>query len=126
MFKESSLLFNPETHSVINGCQLEDYIINSIYRNIDILSKFETPYPFFISISLLNVKNCRIDNGVIYATGFNGNLIPENDLILPSIYIENNIDIPGKLACCFEVLWNASGYAKSLNNTQEPSHAQEN
>jgi hypothetical protein len=123
MFKESTLLYNHENRFVINGCQFENFIEDIISKSICALSKVENTYPFFISISLLNTKNCRIDNGVIYVTGFNGNLIPENDLILPPIYIENEKDMKKKLIYSYNVLWNSSGYAKSLNIEQESSNA---
>ena len=110
-------LFGFSNEKKLYGKSIEDNFENTVKSYIESLLKFKINFPFFISISLLNTKgyilvfdnNYRISNGDF-------NKIYEDDLLLPSIFIENENELDSKLKSCFDILWNANGFLKSPGN----------
>jgi hypothetical protein len=81
------------------------------------LIKLNAGFPYFISFSCLNVKRYSIrstDTGCHRNTDFPE--IFENDLLLPTVYVENSGKLSEKLGAPFDALWNSGGYPGSPLN----------
>ena len=71
------------------------------------------PTPFLLGLSILNVKGFRMGVSSIYDVG---NLIDRDHLILPDKLAESpELDAASFLRPCFDQIWNACGYDRSLN-----------
>jgi len=108
-------LYNYPDEKVIIGIQMEKEIKKAIINYIDNLQQNNILYPFFVSISLINTKSLRIRYQESDYRFINNdfNEIFEEDLLLPTIFIEDNNDLVMKLKLCFEVFWNSNGYNQS-------------
>ena len=97
------------------GIQFEQEYKQTIIGYINSLKKYNIDFPYFISISLLNMKGYKIViNNSNYRDIHNDfYAIYEDDLLLPTIFIENEYDINDKLKYCFDVFWNANGYKEN-------------
>jgi hypothetical protein len=115
----SFMLLDPYHKGKIHGVEVEKQIRKTINDYIFNLQKIDINYPYFISISMLNTKGCRIisDNmmaiQLIRSAWGDFGPIYDDDLILPSVYIENKNELSEKLRYCFDVFWNADGYDMS-------------
>jgi hypothetical protein len=101
---------NDENKTFFAG-QLECEIKETIENYIKNLTKLDVGFPYFISVSCLNVKGYSIratDTGYHRNTDFPE--IFENDLLLPTVYVENNDELSEKLGVAFDALWNSGGY----------------
>jgi hypothetical protein len=115
-FYQEAMLKYSEAHVEqfeLNGCNLENSVTETIVNYISLLEPFSIGFPFFLSLSLLNTKNSRLSDGVMHLAGFNGHLIMNDDLLLPTIFIEKQSDLPMKLKNIYAIIWNAGGYEKS-------------
>lgn len=92
-------------------------VVQALERYLASLKKFEIVFPVWACITLINVKGFllnRPSGGRLVV--FQGHPIDHNELLLPEIQIENS-DIPGEdvLKPAFDLIWNASGYERSMN-----------
>jgi hypothetical protein len=93
---------------------LEPDIRETIKNYIESLSKLNVNFPYFISVSCLNVKGYGINaKGLGYHKNQDFNKFFENDLLLPTVYVENSAELSEKLCFIFDALWNSSGYPNS-------------
>lgn len=100
----------------INGIVIENTIRESIKNYVKVLTELNIDSQFFISITFLNIKGSRIitDNNMsmdIHRSvwgDFGG--IHNNDILLPTVFIENIAEIDEKLDYSFSVFWNSDGY----------------
>jgi hypothetical protein len=112
-------LLAPYHDGKIPGVKVEKEIRGTIDDYISNLQKIGIDFPYFISISMLNTKGRRIVSnnmaGIQIIRDIWGDFgaIYENDLILPTVYIENKDELPEKLRYCFDIFWNADGYDMS-------------
>jgi hypothetical protein len=113
------ILLDPYRDGKIYGMGVEKEIRKTVDNYILNLQKIGFNFPYFISISMLNTKGRRIisDNMITVqmirdAWGDFG-AIYDDDLILPTIYIENKDELSEKLRYCFDIFWNADGYDMS-------------
>jgi hypothetical protein len=109
--------FNSGNKNFINGTQVEMSVKNAITNYIIELKKLNIDFPFFVSLSLLNTKGCIIALSEMYYKSFYNSSTPiyEEDLLLPTIYIDNENELEKKVWDCFDVFWNTSGRAGSPN-----------
>ena len=109
--------FSFENENKIFGKFVEEEINKAIRTYIDGLESISINFPFFLSVSLLNTKgNMIVINNSNYRnvhTDFYE--IFDEDLLLPTIYVENKSDLDEKIITCFDVLWNSNGYSGSPN-----------
>jgi Putative DNA-binding domain len=101
---------------VVDLTDVEKSLIDKTSQCLGELKKRTVSFPFYIVISILNVKghaaSARFDR--------NSMLHPyrAKDLLLPELFIDqNNIDSPVStiLRPLFDLLWNAFGWAQSVN-----------
>jgi hypothetical protein len=109
--------FNQENENLIFGVQVEEKIKTAVNDYIAGLDKFSIVFPFFISLSFLNTKGYKIvtskNNSRIIHSDFSQ--IFDEDLLLPTIFLENKEELNEKLKICFDVFWNSNGYVGSPN-----------
>lgn len=99
----------------INGDIIENMIRGKINDYLIGFTSIEIDYPYFINISLLNIKGSRIiiSNQIGHAIyrslwGDLGRIYNE-DLLLPVVYVEKNSELKEKLDYCFNVFYNSDG-----------------
>lgn len=99
---------------IIPSIAYEERLIQSLSIYLDVLKSLNVELPIFIFLSLINVKNYSMYVGRLYPP--NDHTIDRDILLLPEIIIDNyetSADI--LLKPCFDSIWNACGYPKSLN-----------
>ena len=118
-------LYNRPNEKLIFGVQMEEEIRKAILNYIENLQLNNISYPYFISISLINTKGfsirCKTSDYRFIGNDFYE--IFEEDLLLPTVFIENKNDLVKKLILCFEIFWNSNGYSQSPVIDKEPPHA---
>jgi hypothetical protein len=106
-----------EKDKTLSANQLEHEIKDAAKNYIENLAALNAGFPYFISVSCLNVKGYSIhatDTGYDRNTDFPK--IFENDLLLPTVFVENIDELFEKFAICFDALWNSDGYPGSPLN----------
>jgi hypothetical protein len=119
-------LYNRPNEKIIFGEEMEKEIRKAIMNYIVILQQNNIPYPYFVSISLINTKGFTIRcQRSDYRFSINEDFyeIFEEDLLLPTIFVEDENDLVNKFKSCFEVFWNSNGYSESPVINQEPPRA---
>jgi len=107
-----------DRNQYLYGSLLEQKIRDTIKYYINILKKLNVIFPYFISVSVLNTKGYilvksndnSINNRNVHA---DFEKIFENDILLPTVFIESEDNLDGKLNSSFEVLWNSNGHSES-------------
>jgi hypothetical protein len=75
--------------------------------------------PFLIMITILSVKGCFMGISSNYKW-YDGQPIDRNDLSLPEIYIDAfDTNIQHALKPAFDTVWNAAGWPRSMNYSEE-------
>jgi hypothetical protein len=118
-------LYNRLNEKIIFGVQMEREIRKAIISYIVNLQQNNIPYPYFVSISLINTKGFTIrcqESDYRFSINEDFYEIFEEDLLLPTIFVENENDLVNKLKSCFEVFWNSNGYSKSPVIDKEHPH----
>ena len=91
----------------------EQDIIRAVNDYTEFYRKHEMPTPVLVGLSILNVKGLRMWAGDIYDVG---SPIDRDHLILPDRLAESlDFDAASFLRPCFDQIWNACGYDRSLN-----------
>jgi hypothetical protein len=105
----------------INGGELETEIIRSLGRYLHAESRLGVEPPFVVMLSLVGVGGCWVGNpGGYYARRHN---IDQDDLLLPDVLIEDfRVEVDVVLRPLFDVLWQASGYARCPNYGEDGRH----
>lgn len=104
------------TEKKIYGKDLEKSIKDTIDRYINNLNKIGITYPFYIGISILNIKGYRIQSpnqmGMNIFRSVWGDFggIYSNDIILPTIYVDNKEELDNEFTECFKIFWNTDGF----------------
>jgi hypothetical protein len=109
-----SYMFSDD-NKMIPSVSYEQDLLTFSEKYIDVLESLGVPGPFYVSISLLGVKG--FDMAVRRGSyRMEKHLIDKEDLILPSIMIENSDEnFFEKLQPAFDLVWNACGYKRSFN-----------
>ena len=88
-------------------------IIRAVDGYIKFYKKYEMPTPVLIGLSILNVKGFRMGTGNMFDVG---SQIDRDHLILPDLLAESlDFDTASFRRPCFDQIWNACGYERSLN-----------
>ena len=121
--------YNNENQYIV-GNLLEKKLIDSISQYLDVLKILEVNTPIFIFVTLVGVKNFKmyvesgrgaVYNQISHSIGLGNKYEVDRDiLLLTESIIENYDDKPQDiLKNCFDSLWNACGYPRSLNYDEE-------
>ncbi len=111
----SAYLIDP--HGILIG-EFEWNLINSAKTYIELLKTMSIQPPIFIMLSLLGVRGCRM--AIHRSSSFSGSPIDRDNLIIPEVIVDNlEIHEVTILRSCFDAVWNAFGYAKSLNYDEQ-------
>ena len=115
---ESSLLDknNLNANFWIPSVCFEKEIINSLSYYLDILKSANVALPVFLFLTLLQVKGYSMAANHHKHNKIRIDLIDRDILCVPEELIENyDISSANLLRPCFDSIWNASGFPKSLN-----------
>jgi hypothetical protein len=106
-----------EKDKTLSANQLEHELKDAAKNYIENLTALNVDFPYFISVSCLNVKGYSIratDTGYLRNSDFPE--IFESDLLLPTVFVENIDELFEKFGICFDALWNSGGYPGSPLN----------
>lgn len=101
---------------IIYGKDIEKSIKNTIDSYICSLKRLGITFPFYISVSLLNVKGFRIQStnqtamNIIRSVWGDFGGIYNYDIVLPTMYVEKEDNLDNVFAECFNVFWNTDGF----------------
>ncbi|WP_461248940.1 hypothetical protein, partial [Treponema sp. R6D11] len=92
---------------VMFGSELEKTIKDGITNYLTNLCNNNIPYPYFISISFINTKGYIIKYAENDYRSISDEFkeIYQDDLLLPTIFVEKINDLEPKLKLCFEIFW---------------------
>lgn len=95
-----------------SGERYERKILECIKRFIGLQEFLGVDQPFFIMVSLLNVKGYSIGYQQLEYT----DVIDRNNVIIPEVMIEKfDVDLAAAMKPIFDTVWNAAGYIQSPN-----------
>lgn len=121
-----NLGYNNDEHYIV-GKLIEERLLDSISQYLDILKNINVETPIFIFITLVGVKgyNMFISSGrgadysqISHRTGLAGDkyTVDRDILLLSESILEDYDDKPEDIMkSCFDSLWNACGYSRSLS-----------
>ena len=100
-------------HRPIPSIAYERDIISAVGNYTELLRKCEMPTPVLVGLSILNVRGFHMGTGGFYDVG---STIDRDHLILPNGLTESlDFDVASFLRPCFDQIWNAGGYDRSMN-----------
>jgi len=112
-------LIRPGEKNLIRHITFEEKLIESVTRYLNTLKSLDINPPIFIFLTLLGVRGytMEIRNHQFLYDDETLHKIDKDILFLPEIVIENfDNDIPMLMKkICFDAIWNACGFEKSLN-----------
>jgi hypothetical protein len=114
---ETSML-EPNNHRLyIPSVLYEHELINSLSDYLSLLETLTVEPPIFASLTLLGVKGYRMGTGSIR---HEHHAIDRDIILLPESHIESyQVVAEDVLRPCFDSIWNACGFPKSLNYNQD-------
>lgn len=105
--------FDPQEVEFIPSVAYEKCVIQAVNGYAEFYKKYEVPTPILVGMSMLNVRGfCMAEHGNRYGA------IPidRDHLILPDRLAESlDFDAASFLRPCFDQIWNACGYDRSMN-----------
>jgi len=115
---EAALIRPGEKNLIIKHITFEEKLIESVIRYLNTLKSLDINPPIFIFLTLLRVRGYTMETRH-HQFPYDDETIHKIDkdiLSLPEIVIENfDVDIPVLMKLCFDAVWNACGFEKSLN-----------
>jgi hypothetical protein len=118
-----STAFDYFGHNIPNeipGQWVEQALKCAVTGYISSLEKLDISYPFFVAFSFLKTKGLKIIRDKDYHFMNDANEIFNDDLILPTVFIEDKTQIHEKLTSSFDIFWNAGGYIQSPSREETP------
>lgn len=113
---EGLLLEPQEGKLLIPSIVYERELIKSLSGYLSVLKTLNVEPPIFIFLTLLGVKEYSMSTGRMRATTYEVHTIDRNILLLPEIIIEDyDVVAEDVLRPCFDSIWNACGFPRSLN-----------
>jgi hypothetical protein len=127
-FRDGSLesvmidIFDIKDSNAIDGGMIENNLRSHGSEYIKSLQKYGITYPFFIGFSILGIRNKIINeayryrnmpSGIYHVRYVDPQKIPEDDLMLPTQFVEDEGQLQKKLQNTIDMMWNASGYDES-------------
>jgi hypothetical protein len=108
---------NMDKNKVIPSIKFEEVLVNAIDRYLQVFKYLEIDPPFFVMVSLLEVRGCRMlaknEDGIV---GTVGESIDRDYLMIPEVVIDSfDIDSSKVMKHIFDSVWNACGLKGSQN-----------
>jgi len=115
---ECKLLEPNNGHKFIPHIVFENTYIKSLEDYLQVLQKIGVEPPFIVMLSLIGVLDYKIPN--TSRSMITHNTIDRDSLLLPEVLIDEYTCNPAKiLKPIFDSLWNAAGFARSMNYDNE-------
>ena len=97
--------------------EYEKDVIKAVNSYAEFYRKHEMPAPVLVGLSMLNVKGFRMD---VRNIGYRVPLIDREHLVLPGRLAESlDLNAASFLRPCFDQIWNACGYDRSMNYDEQ-------
>ena len=112
---ETSLLEPYKGRKIIPSIAYEQKLVESLTGYINVIKELNVSLPLFISITLTNVKEYSMNVGENF---FGREIYPiDRDILMAAenIIEDFNVKADKILKPCFDSIWNACGFPKSLN-----------
>ena len=109
----------PGPEKMISGEVAEYRLMEFLDRSVEILKKLKCEPPFFVALSLLNVRGygMRVDNN---PHGSSGSQISRDHLLAPETFVESYDFVSAEvLRESFYMIWNACGWQRSINYKED-------
>ena len=105
---------------VIPSEALEGELIKALRDYLSVLNALNIKLPIFVFISLLGVNGYSMAHDKPLFLSEYESYVDRDVLLIPEVVVESYDIEPEKvLRPCFDSIWNASGYARSLNYDEE-------
>ena len=105
--------FDPQGLEHIPSVAYEECAIRAVNSYIEFYKKCEMPTPILVGMSMLNVRGFYM---VLHGNRYGASPIDRDHLILPDRLAESlDFDAASFLRPCFDQIWNACGYDRSMN-----------
>ena len=108
----------PIKENEIHGVFIEQIIREFIEVIVPFMKQYEKAFPFFCSISVLNIKGFRLVTSsdrfpISFLVNPDFNIISETDIVIPTVFLENADDLQEKINYCTDIIWNSGGFDKN-------------
>lgn len=91
----------------------ERAVVETVSNILSIQKQIGAELPLYVMLSFLGVKNYAIAFSGSYSPG-EGNIVGENDLILPEAVIEDfELDVKKFMKPIFQIVWNSAGFSRT-------------
>jgi len=101
---------------LIPSIAYEECLIRSLADYLDVLKTLNVELPIIVFLTLVGVKGYLMTTGRWRLSVSETAQIDRDVLLLPEIFIESyDVDAKDILRPCFDSIWNACGYSRSLN-----------
>ena len=112
----ASVLTDHEQDMVLPSTAYELRLIKHLKRFGDLAHGLGIDPPVYAFLSMVGVRGCRLDLGVMRAMYGDDHPLSQDVALLPEVVVEDFRTDPGRLLRpVFDVVWNAFGLPKSLN-----------
>jgi len=113
---EGGLLRPRDEELLIPSIAYEKALIESFTKYSFILKTLNVELPIFLFLTLLGVKGFSMSTKREIMSRYEHREIDRDVLLLPEIIVESYDDVAGDvLKPCFDSIWNACGYPRSMN-----------
>ncbi len=111
-----------EGDPAIASIAYEKEILATLGRSLSLEQELGIQPPFFVMLSLLGVSGYTMNVGRRWPVGrgMYNQPIERNDLVIPEVVIDNyDADLPAVMRTIFDAVWNAAGWPRSMNYSEE-------
>lgn len=116
------MLLNPNCNgeNLIHSVAYEDVLIKAVQQYLNVLTTLNVDLPVLLFLTLLGVKGYKIAVNHSKIWSFDKQEIDRDILFIPEVVVEYYDAKPEEiLKPCFDSIWNACGYVKSLNYNEQ-------
>ena len=124
----ASLIHGPSLGrgKIVYSMHLEQTLIDYTLRYLRLIDSLELDFPAAVMLSLTGVKGFRIHPDQRQRWNHDPYPIDHDILLLPRVVFESSDDdVPTVLRPAFDAIWNAAGWAGSMNYTESGEYRRE-
>ncbi|MGA2159651.1 MAG: ATP-binding protein [Dehalococcoidia bacterium] len=113
---EGGLLEPYDKKLIIPSVRYEQELITSLANYLNILNALNVDLPILVFLSVLGVKGYTMSDNKQRFGGYDKQIIDRDALLLQEVIVDNyNTKAEIVLRPCFDSIWNACGFERSLN-----------
>lgn len=108
---------DPQAPRYIPSIANETEVIEAVKDYTGFYKKHEVPAPVLLGLSMLNVKGFHM---AVYGGSYGARPVDRDHLVLPDRLLESlSFNAASFLRPCFDQIWNACGYTRSMNYDEQ-------